>query len=425
MGYLLKTQEIADGVFFNSIADERYKTNRISVNFISRLDEKNATENAIIPFILEKCSQDYPDFTELNRKLDKLYGATVGGGVKKIGDLQIITLAISSIDDQFALDKEKMSEILSDILAGIVLRPYLPNGLFDSKIFDVEKQNLIDLIESEINEKRGYAVSRTEEIMGQGTPFGVNKLGSIKDAEKLTNETVLNAYRRIIKASRIEIMFIGCGNSEPSANVFKKAFQSVERQLSDDITSQVAKFSGDLKEKTDRFDVAQSKLVLGFKTQQNSDDVNPLRIMTALYGGTPVSKLFLNVREKMSLCYYCAARYDRIKGVVMVDSGVETDNIEKAKAEILNQLEEIKKGNISDYELASTKLSLKNSFKSIGDSTSGLEAWYLGQRIVNTQNDPEADALKLDLVTKEDVQRVAKMMSLDTIYLLTENKGDE
>lgn len=415
----LKTQSIKKGVYFSSIADDRYKTNRISVNFILKLDSKSAGENAILPYILEKSSEDYPNSTLLSRELDRLYGAAVGGSVKKIGDLQVLSLAVSFIDDKFAFDGENMTRIMANILAGAVLRPFLPCGGFASDVFSVEKQNLIDLIESEINEKREYAISRTQEIMGRGEPYGVNRFGSRESAEGLTAESVLNAYKNALKTARIEILFVGCQDGDTALGVFKSAFEKIDREYKEEISSAPAKVLNEIKTQTDRFDVAQSKLVLGFKTEQKSEDIDSLRVMTALYGGTPVSKLFLNVREKMSLCYYCAARYDRIKGVVLVDSGVETDNVEKAKKEILNQLEEIKKGNISDEELRFTKLSLKNSFKTIGDSAAGLESWYLGQRIAGTRFDPQDEAEKIDAVSKEDIVKASKLLSLDTVYLLT------
>ena len=415
----LKTQSIKDGVYFSSISDERYKSNRISVNFILKLDADSASENALFPYILEKSCEDYPDPTDFSRNLDRLYGAAVGGSVKKIGDLQILSLAVSYLDDKFAFDGENMTELMAKILAGAALRPYLPNGGFSSGVFAVEKQNLIDLIESEINEKREYAISRAQEIMGRGEPYGINKLGDRQSAEKLTAEGVLNAYKNAVKSARIEIMFVGCSSGEAAFEVFKSEFGKVERAYKQEISSAPALISNEVKTQTDRFDVAQSKLVLGFKAQQTQEDIDSLRVMTALYGGTPVSKLFLNVREKMSLCYYCAARYDRIKGVVLVDSGVETDNVEKAKKEILNQLEEIKKENISEEELEFTKLSLKNSFKTIGDSAAGLESWYLGQRVAGTQFAPSDEAKKVDAVTKEDIVKAAKLLKLDTVYLLT------
>lgn len=154
-----------------------------------------------------------------------------------------------------------------------------------------------------------------------------------------------------------------------------------------------------------------------------------MRLMTALFGGTPFSKLFLNVRERLSLCYYCAARLDRIKGIVLVDCGVETENIEKARKEILAQLTSLQNGEFTDEELENTKLSLINSMKTVGDSPSYVEVWYLSQICYSTQNTPQDEIDLENKVTRDEVIAAAKQVKLDTVYVLTgkqeEGKGDE
>ena len=422
MEYLLKTEQIANGVYFNHIKDKRYKTNRISVNLTLPLDKKTATANALLPFILQKGYADCPDFTELNRKLDGLYGAYLDGGVKKLGDNQIITLAISSIDDEFALHGEEITKELSELLCGIVMKPNIIDGGFDPKDFDLEKQNLIDLIESEINEKRSYAISRAEQEMFCGKPAGVNRYGSIETAKTLTSRDVLLAYNSLLKSAQVEIMFVGCGDYNVTKNIFKSAWSGIVREDINVIKSNLLTDKRDVKEVTEKLSVAQSKMVLGFKTgQQSETEINAIRLMTSLYGGTPTSKLFVNVREKLSLCYYCAARYDRIKGVMLVDCGVENDNIEKARAAILEQLEGIKQGKITDTEIDYTRLSEKNKFKTVTDTTSGMESWYLAQRLSGTTTNPEDEAIAMEQVTKQDIINTANNMTLDTVYVLTTN----
>ena len=72
---------------------------------------------------------------------------------------------------------------------------------------------------------------------------------------------------------------------------------------------------------------------MGFRTGTATPDegVPATRLMAALFGGTPNSKLFLNVREKLSLCYYCSASYNSMKGIMLVQSGVEVKRIWSAR----------------------------------------------------------------------------------------------
>ena len=179
-----------------------------------------------------------------------------------------------------------------------------------------------------------------------------------------------------------------------------------------------------VKEFHDVMDVAQTKLVMGFRTgiAVPGGDVTAMRLMSALFGGTPHSKLFLNVREKLSLCYYCSSSYDRHKGIVMVQSGVEQKNIEKAREEILRQLQAVQEGDFSAEDLDAAKMSVANSFRTMSDYLGGLEAWYLSQAFEKTVLTPEQSAEAVGGVTKEQVVKAAQTVSLDTVYQLRERR---
>lgn len=144
-----------------------------------------------------------------------------------------------------------------------------------------------------------------------------------------------------------------------------------------------------------------------------------MRLMTALYGGTPSSKLFLNVREKLSLCYYCAARYDRSAAIMLVDCGVEKENIESAKKEILVQLDEIRNGNFEHETLENTRLQIKNSLRAVSDYPGTLEEWYLSRILSDEIASPEEEMRAIDAVTREQVIEAAQQVRLDAVYLLT------
>ena len=284
----------------------------------------------------------------------------------------------------------------------------------------MEKQSLIDFIESEINETRQYALNRAMSVLCADEPAGVNKYGYIEDVKKITPASATEAYHTLIKTARVEIMFVGCGNPAEAVEIFRNAFAKTERTPAVFSPFAITRLTT-LKEETDRMNVAQSKLVLGFCTDTAPDDnsLDTMRLMLALYGGTPSSKLFLNVREKLSLCYYCAARPNVSKGIAFVDCGVEHANIEKAKEEILHQLDCIKKGEFTDEELDHAKLSMINSFRSVGDSPAAVESWYLAQVLYNTTRSPEMEAERISAVTRNEIIEAAKKMKLAAVYLLT------
>ncbi|MEG0571027.1 MAG: insulinase family protein, partial [Oscillospiraceae bacterium] len=320
--------ELSKGVFFNSIIDNRFKTNRISVNFIVPLDKKYVTINALIPFILRKGSRKLPDFTAFSAALENLYGASADCDIMKLGDNQVLTLSISSIDDKFTFEKnDDLIQNLSNIIADMTLDPVIINDGFDEKEVELEKNALIDTIEAEINEKRIYALNNTVKLMCENEPYGIPKYGYKEDVGTINSISAYNAYMRLIKTARIEIMFTGCGDYEKTYSVFLERFKNIDRlQINDSITS-THKFSGSIKTKNELMSVTQSKMVIGFSSdiKEKENMLAAARLMVCVLGGTPTSKLFLNVRERLSLCYYCAARFDKYKGILLIYCGVEKE----------------------------------------------------------------------------------------------------
>ena len=421
MEQTLKRTKLLDRVFFNAVRDEKFKSNRISVNLITTLHHETAAQNAIVPFILRKGYAGCPDFTELNRRLASLYGAALDADVRKVGDDQIINLSVQSLDDRFTMENEQIIKACCELLCGLLLEPKLVDGHFDPTDVELEKKYLIASIQAEINEKRSYAINRCTQIMFAGEPAGVGRYGSEEMAEKITPETAYAAYQRLLATAQVEILFCGAGDPAVAESIFSHAFSKIQRGGTALPEMRVKASGGEVKQVTDQLDVTQAKMVLGFTTGISGDQrkLAAARLMVAIYGGTPFSRLFLNVREKLSLCYYCAARFDRAKGTVMVDCGIEDQNRQKAYDEILKQLDIMKRDEYTQEEFDAAKLSLRNSFDHIGDSLAGIEGWYLGQIITGEYRSPQEEADMIDKVTREEVVEAASQVQLDTVYYLT------
>ena len=422
MSYEMKNITIGDGIQFTEIRDKKFKHNRISVCLIVPLSREEATVNALIPFLLRQGTAEYPTFTLLNKKLCSLYGAALDVGVDKSGQYQMLSLAVTGIGDRYALGGENMARECAQLLCQVLLHPHFVGDGFDPKPVELEKQFLRDTIEAEINDKRTYAVSRCKGLMCAGQPSAVKRYGYAEDVQAITPRSAAAAYRRILDTARIEFIFAGCADSAQAAEAVSKAFAGRQRHpipAIEKLPYQPAPAS--LREETEAMDVVQGKLVLGFRVKEpaSSQDMAALRLAVSLYGGTPFSLLFKNVREKMSLCYYCAARLDRATGILMVDSGVEMENKQKAQAAILEQLCALQEGRFTDEELAHTKLILNTSLKATTDSLSAMEAWRMGQILNGTNDSPEEDFALLERVTREDVKRAAAGIALDTVYFLT------
>lgn len=422
MSSKLNREKIAHNVYFSSVTDARYKTNRISVNLIMPLERKTATANALLCAVLRKCSREYKTFTEINERLCDLYGAYLDSDVLKIGENQGISLFVTAIDDRYALGKEPVTEQAARLLCSLLLSPAIRDGAFPDEVIKVEKQVLIDQIESEINEKRSYAIMQCSKHMCADERFAVPRYGYKEDVPSITGEVLADAYRELMENATVEVFFAGCGDPAAAKQIFEEAFGQIKRTSSFTMTTDVRHEVEAVKEVTEHMDIAQSKLVLGFRAGASVADEQKSLVAflaSAVYGATPTSKLFRNVREKLSLCYYCAARYDRYKGIVMVDCGIEAANMQKARDEIVRQLDEMKNGGITDEELTNAVLAIKNGYNAVFDSTKSVETYYLGQIFAGTARDPEEVAAQLERVTVQDLAQAAQHIQLDTVYFLT------
>ena len=421
MGFQVNRTEISNGIYFTEITDAKFKNNRISATLVSPLCEETAAAHAILPLILKKGYRGCPDAAEFSKLLNSLYGAVCDGNVRKAGDDQLITLSISAIDDRFTLENEQITAEISKILCSVLLDPVIEDGGFSNKTFETEKQSLIDAIKAELNDKVALASARCQQIMYEGHPAQTSRFGSLESAENLTRRDAFDAYNTLLKKARIEILFTGGGNSTAAREIFTECFKSsAEREEPYKIGSKILKPTPGLKEQLENYSITQAKLSMGFTCQTAIGDEGAaaMSFMSILFGGTPFSKLFLNVREKLSLCYYCSAAYDQFKGAIIVNSGIETENREKAEREILNQLEALQNGEISDEEIENTKRFLNNTYTGISDSIGKLEQFFLPRAIFSSLKTPQDILDDFNALTREDIIDAARKVSLDTVYFM-------
>lgn len=421
MSNIINRRKIADGVYFSSITDKRYKKNLISVAFSTQLSEETATENVIVPLLLTKCNSKLPSYKVFNNKMSRLYASGIGGTTGRQYDLQTISFGAYYLDDVYALAGEKMTEIMTDILIDCLTSPVTENGVFTAKFIELEKKTAIDNIETAINDKRSYAIERAMKTICKGEPASVCSYGTVEKAKLITPESAYKAYRRMLETMPCEIICTGCSNFDGVAEKFAAAFEKAGRHDIENTTIALSPVKTQTEEVTERLTVNQSKLVLGFKS--HSDDDAALVLLQKIFGGTTSSKLFQNVREKMSLCYYCSAARNDLKGIMLVNSGVENENIEKTKEAVIDQLEEIKNGSFTDEDINFAEMAIKNDLKSVADSAGNVSNWYFDCIRKNDIVTPEEKLERYLGVSKERIIAAAKSMVLDSVYVLTGNEN--
>jgi len=416
----LEKIKISDGITLNIINTDKFKTNYLSFNFVTPLNREKVSLNALIPQVLMRGSKSYKDIASLKIALDDLYAASVEGRVYKRGEYQVCGITASWLADKYAIDGTNITDGTLAVLEEIIFSPYLKDGAFLDSYVESEKKNLIDDIRAIINNKNGYAIRRCHEEMCKNEAFGICEYGDESSVEKITADELYKAYTELISTARVEIFYVGNVRVADIADKIRNMFINRERSYTGFCGAKIIREVSDVKEVTEKCPAMQGKLSLGFRTGTilGEEDYTAFPVFVEMYGNSPVSKLFMNVREKLSLCYYCRAIPEGVKGIMVVTSGIEVSKKEEAQNEILSQLECVRRGEFTEEELELAKKSLKNAYDELNDNPASIESWYLTRRLAGLDDTSEEVARKFMDVKKSDIIEIANKIKLDTVYFL-------
>lgn len=413
--------KLAEGVYLTCLPARKFKTSLLSAQFVTPLRQETASAMALLPAVLRRGTVSYPDQGVMAAHLDQLYGAHVDYTIRKKGENQCVGFVASMIDDSFALGGERLLEPVAALLGELICEPVTQRGRFVPAYFESEKTNLTDAIRSLVNDKREYADSRLLREMCAGEPYGVSRLGDEASLEKLHPQKLYALYRELISTARLELFYCGSAEQARVERALLTALSTLPRDvIREGAAARPHPARPEVLRVEDAMDVTQGKLGMGFSC--GSNDTAALLMGNTLFGGSSNSRLFLNVREKLSLCYYASSLYHRQKGIITVSSGIEFENFQKAYDEILTQLEAVRSGDWEDWELEGAKSTLLNAYASMGDSQGKLENFYLGQAATGQNETPEELAAQVRAVTPERIRQAMDTVQLDTVYFL---KGKE
>ncbi len=416
-------KELLPQVTLTAVCTNKFKSSCIAVSLFAPMDRETVTANALLPSVLRRGCQQYPDNQSISAALDELYGGSLEGIVRQHGEVQSISLIGSFLDDSFSLDSSPILEPAARLLGQLLLQPVTENGVFRADYVAGEGKNLADAIQAQINDKRHYAIKRLRELMCDQEPYGLDKLGFAQEALAITPQQLWDRYQQLLATAPISLYYCGSAPAERVEEALRSALSGLPERT--EITPLPLKQSPVTVEQVRNFDeamdVTQGKLVLGWRTggiTVYSPEFPALQVLNAVYGATSTSKLFMNVRERLSLCYYASSTLDTLKGLMVVSSGIEFDQVEQAQAEILAQLQACISGDFTPEELEAARRAIVSSLKAALDSQGALESYWLGQEIAGTNRSPEEMSGLIEQVTAEQVVAAAKKLQLDTIYFL-------
>lgn len=416
----LKTLEIGKNVKLTLIPESKFKTNLISVYIQRKLDRNEVTKNALLPGILKSGCNKYKTLGQLTDREEELYGSYLHAGASKRGESQVLGFSILSVNEKY-LDEKILGQCI-EFLNEIINNPLVIDGGFNEEYLNIEKEILKDSIMSIINDKGNYAMKRTNEIMFEDEPYSINGKGYIEDLDNIDRVGLYEHYKEVLKTSPIEIMIEGEFEETEVVELIKEKFQFDRGNIIDIPKEEYYKEVDKVKEVKETMDIAQGKLVMGYRCNVDYLDEEKyysLLLGSRILGGGADSKLFINVREKESLCYTIYSTIQKSKSTMMVCSGIEAQNYEKTVNLVKEQVQKLKDGDITESEISNAKIAFINSLNSLNDEIGRISDFYFSQSISKNKSDLDQIKNMINKSTKEDIVEAVKNIELDTIYFLS------
>lgn len=418
--------ELAEGVNLFVGTTEKFKTTVIYAYFHTPLHPDWVTPNALLPLVLARGSADYPTMAELQRHLDELYGASFGIDINRRGEVHSIIFRMEVPNERYLPGAPNLLEASIKTLSSLVTRPLVEGDGFKVDTFEQERTNLQSLIEGLINEKRRWALHRCTEEMCEGEPFALNRLGRVEDLKGITPQSLLAHHKRMLSEATVNLFVIG-NVDEGQVKGWVDQYLQLPAGARTMPETQVKRAVGrDVKEITDKLDVNQGVLAIGFRTGTTvkDEDYFALLVANGVFGGFPHSKLFQEVREKNSLAYFAYSNVETVKGVGFMYAGIEFAHKERCQQIMLEQLKVLQAGKVSDDELETTKRQLVNDLLSSGDAPAALADLAVDRVFSGKELTLEERVAAIQAITKKQVAAVAKKFQIDTVYFLTNNAGE-
>ena len=416
---MIQTTEILPGITLRVFPDDRFKQNCLSLQFIRPMQAAEAALNALLPAVLLRGCESAPDLRDITLRLDDLYGASVGALVRRIGDYQTTGMSCGFISDSFALDGDKILAPMLDFLRELLLEPVLENGIFRADYVEGEKKNLIATIQAQKNDKRAYCSAQMLKKMCACDSYGLSRLGEAEDVSSITPKTLYDHYQKVLRESPVEICYVGQDPENRLPHLLKDIFRDIPRGYVN-LPAQTHFRSAGGGEHTETMDIAQGKLCMGFTTDIDlrNGDFAAMQVCNMLFGGGMTSKLFMNVREKLSLCYDIGSHFHGSKGIVTVSAGIDCDKYDTVRSQVQTQLEALCSGEVTGDEMSAAKQALISGLRGTHDAPGTIESYYSSAALSGLTLSPAEYITAIEKVDISAVSAAARSLKLDTVYFL-------
>lgn len=421
----MNRREIAPGAFVTSIPGEKFKRCKFAIHMVAPSRRENATALALLPHLLDRRCEAIPDAMQLSRHLFSLYGADIVSESYTAGANRVVTIGVAGLKSAYALEGEELEEAYAQLACQLLFHPKLSGGVFEAEDVEIEKEKQADYLKGEMNDKRGYCMRQARRKLYGNSPMGIEASGYLEDIEALTSQSLYGAYVNLLQTAQFEVSVCGA-NPQPLTKRVAQELLKIQRTPGGILPSEAAAGGGNFAYYTEPMDTIQGKLCMLFTSGHitNAREAATMRVATAVLGALPTSRLFVNVREKQGLCYYCAAIYGAYSGTLSIDSGVEHENCTRAADAIMHELAALQTEDIGEEELKNAQIALVNAFAGAKDSLDALENWAFGEQLRGTNLTIEEYMALLGQVTAGQVRAALASFKPAVQYAITLKEGE-
>ena len=416
---------IAQNIRLSHIQTDRFKTGVLTATLMLPLTKEHLALGQILPAVLRRGTERFPTMASVHKRLDELYASVIEIRCNRFGNNLSLSFTAEVLDQAFVPEPMDLLDGVLDMIAQLLLHPALKDGAFDPATVEQEIRFACDTIHSEINNTRSLAMIRLVEMMRREDGCSPTLEEIEAHLLKTTAEDLYEFYKKFLYSSPLELFYVGSLSEEELKNKILSHFKDWSGADAHPITLPFAEKTAGFLSKTQAMPVSQGKLAMGFRTGVATTDqrIHAMILLNELLGGSPPSKLFLQVRERLSLCYYCSSAYHKNSGILTVSAGIDSKNREKAEKAILDQVEALKSGAISDSEWHAARTSLENVYRQIYDNPFELQNFYGNRILFGIEGSIEDSRRRLMEVTRDEVIALAGDLLLDTVFFIEGTKA--
>lgn len=409
------------GMKLHVVPTKKYKTNTIIFKMKTPINKETVTKRALLPYVLQSNTKQFPTTAKLRTYLDELYGTLFYVDVGKKGEYHILSFTVEIANEIYLSDQTPLLEKGFAFLKEVLLNPNTNAGAFDQSTVENEKRTLKQRIQSVYNDKMKYSNFRLIQEMCKNEPYAQYVHGELDDVDSITAQNLYEYYEQSFAEDELDLFVIGDIEEEKVKKIVSDFFQFPVREAKR-IEQRSMNKRNEVKEIIENQNVKQGKLNIGYRTNifYGDDDYFALQVFNGIFGGFSHSKLFINVREKASLAYYVASRLESHKGLMLVMSGIDNKNYDQAVSIIKEQMNAMINGDFTEEEISQTKSVSKNQLLETLDNARGMVEVLYHNVVSGKTILLQSWITNMDQVSKKEIVQTAKKIHMDTIYFLTE-----